>query len=237
MPRLPVVFAVVTLVIHLVQTSAITFEPSCIQDGKCFISNATCCSGKQHTDNSCGYTGEGSRNCSLVCETVADVMIARLANNTCEAIRRQEGADEGVDKGICDTHYDSAGPGANYLACEGILLNVMNKGCALVVTNRTLNPAELCMEIQACGTGKMCGCLANGRCLLPAQTSSDCCHGVYSTTGCHHGHERKGRMCGSALSLYRCINNKCIKHANGASKAECEAVCGQKTVNSAFLFS
>lgn len=169
---------------------------SCVENGKCFESASTCCSGRDHGDSSCG---EGSAGCSRVCETVMAIVVQKLNNSTCQEIRTQEGADEGVDMGICDKLYEKTSY-EDYNTCQGLVAGsgvCLGKACALAAS--TTSPQKICAESNACGTGKMCGCVPDGTCLQGDEETSDCCNGHYSTTECRYGHQRKGLMCGRSV--------------------------------------
>ena len=193
----------------------------CVDDGECRTSGAECCSGRQRTEATCGYIGPGTIDCMPVCENVTALVLQKLGNvSDCAAIRKQEGIDAGVGRGICDILYQGEEP------CVGLLPQLLSKTCAMAEANRSLSSLQLCIESDACGTGMQCGCLKDGQCLGPGADRSDCCHGSFSTTACHYGHERKGWMCGAEPSVYKCIDNQCQASPSGVSLSKCRQICG-----------
>jgi hypothetical protein len=207
--------------------------PACVQDGQCTTANASCCGHSNYTDTLCGYTGVGAGCCRAVCAKVTSLVLAKLHNGMdCAAIRKQEGADEGVDRGFCDVLYEGKNYSCN-MVCQNTMSHLLGPTCAMAAnsTARTSNPTQICAASGPCGTGTKCGCIRDGRCLQPGQDPTMCCdkNGASRTTSCRFGHERQGQQCGPAHAgaRFECVDNKCQAVKNGgASRAACEDICG-----------
>ena len=123
---------------------------------------------------------------------------AKLRNGSdCATIRTQEGVNEGVDRGICDVLYDSAGPSTQYIVCTETLTHLLGSTCAAATASgNSSSVAQICAAHGPCGTGIRCGCIKHGQCLQPLQQPAMCCaRSTKRTVACRYGHLRQGQQC------------------------------------------